>query len=49
MSGWRPSTFRHPAAGEHSAGSFACTACHPNGNFGRTYCSCHGGNPPNDD
>ncbi len=49
MSYFVPSTFHHPAAGEHSAGSFACTACHPGGNFGRVYCSCHGGKPPSGD
>ena len=41
-----PSTFQHPSAGEHSATSFACSACHPNGNFSGSYCSCHGGHPP---
>jgi c(7)-type cytochrome triheme protein len=41
-----PSTFNHPPAGEHGAGSFACSACHPNGDFTSAYCSCHGGNPP---
>jgi predicted CXXCH cytochrome family protein len=44
--GWLPSTFRHGPAGEHGAGSFACSACHPGGNFTSAYCSCHGGRPP---
>jgi nitrate/TMAO reductase-like tetraheme cytochrome c subunit len=44
--GWLPSTFRHGPAGEHGAGSFACSACHPGGNFTTSYCSCHGGSPP---
>ena len=47
-SGWVPSTFNHPPAGEHGAGSFACSACHPGGNFTGAYCSCHGGRPPTD-
>lgn len=49
MSSFVPSTFNHPAAGEHSAGSFACSACHPGGSFSRVYCSCHGGSPPSGD
>jgi nitrate/TMAO reductase-like tetraheme cytochrome c subunit len=49
MTSFVPSTFHHPAAGEHGAGSFACTACHPGGSFSRVYCSCHGGKPPSGD
>jgi len=49
MSGWAPSTFHHPPAGAHNPGAMACTACHPNGNFARSYCSCHGGKPPSGD
>ncbi len=45
---WKPSTFRHPGAGEHSAGSFACVKCHPSG-YATHSCTCHGGNPPTDD
>jgi nitrate/TMAO reductase-like tetraheme cytochrome c subunit len=44
-SSWIPSTFHHPAAGDHSASSFACSACHPNG-FASYNCTCHGGSPP---
>ncbi len=49
MRSFSPSTFHHPSAGEHSSGSFACTSCHPNGSFGKAYCSCHGGKPPQGD
>ena len=45
---WKPSTFRHPGAGEHSAGSFACVKCHPSG-YATHSCTCHGGDPPTDD
>lgn len=39
--------FSHPSAGEHSWRSFACSKCHSRG-YTTAYCSCHGGNPPND-
>ena len=45
---WNPSTFLHPSAGRHSATSFACVKCHPNG-FATSSCTCHGGNPPSGD
>ena len=40
--------FSHPSAGEHSWRSIACAKCHPNGNA-TYYCTCHNGQPPNDD
>ena len=46
--GWRPATFNHPAAGAHTARSFDCIECHPNG-FATVSCTCHGGNPPSGD
>ena len=39
--------FSHPSAGEHSWRSFPCAKCHSRG-YTTAYCSCHGGNPPND-
>jgi hypothetical protein len=45
---FKPSTFKHPSVGEHSAGSFACSKCHPNG-YATHSCTCHGGDPPTGD
>jgi hypothetical protein len=39
--------FSHPSAGEHSWKSRPCAACHPK-NYTSAYCTCHGGNAPND-
>jgi len=42
-------SFRHPGTGgEHSYRSFACKKCHPS-SLNRTFCTCHDGNPPEDD
>jgi len=42
-------SFRHPGVGEeHSYRSFACDKCHPS-SLSRVSCTCHGGNPPEDD
>ena len=48
-SGWSPSTFNHPATGMDGWQSMACTQCHPNNQFAKVYCTCHGGNVPSGD
>ena len=48
-SGWSPSTFNHPATGMDGWQSMSCVQCHPNNDFAKVYCSCHGGNAPTGD
>ena len=52
LSGWIPSTFRHPQEGPHvPAGEepLQCGACHQGGFGQKPGCPCHGGSPPSDD
>ena len=42
-------SFSHPSTGgEHTYRSFACSKCHPQ-SYTTASCTCHGGNPPQDD
>ena len=49
QAGWTPTTFRHGSTGMDGWQRMACTKCHPNNNFAKVYCSCHGGNVPTGD
>jgi len=45
---WSSATFTHPGIQEHTYRSFPCAQCHPSG-YTSVNCTCHGGNPPEDD
>ena len=47
--GWRPTTFRHGGTGMPGWQRMACTKCHPDNQFGRVACSCHGDKVPTGD
>jgi nitrate/TMAO reductase-like tetraheme cytochrome c subunit len=49
QAGWLPTTFRHGSTGMEGWQSMACSKCHPNNQFGKVACSCHGGGVPQDD
>ena len=49
QAGWRQTTFQHGSTGMDGWQRMACTKCHPNNQFGRVYCTCHGGKPPSGD
>ena len=45
---FKQATFTHPPVGKHSAASFPCKTCHPNG-FATADCTtCHKNGPPSD-
>src|SRR5665647_2060632 len=49
LTGWIPSTFRHPQEGPHVPNGdekLQCNACHLNGFGQKASCPCHGNNPP---
>jgi c(7)-type cytochrome triheme protein len=49
QAGWQPTTFRHGSTGMDGWQRMACSKCHPNNQFGRVACSCHGNKPPSGD
>ena len=49
QAGWLPTTFRHGNARMEGWQRMACSSCHPNKQFAKLYCSCHGANVPSGD